>query len=120
MVRRIRKEYEAVLLTEENKEGYRQRIQKYPPEIKDKFFIPEVYPPFRNIVALNDNRLFVQTYEESKEVTFVYDIYSPEGIYINRVEFEGVPVEFYGENVYCLNEKVSGYNELVVYKMIWK
>ena len=120
LVRRIRKQYEAVLLTEEDKEGYRKRLQKYPPEIKDKFFIPDVYPPFRNIVALEDNRLFVQTYEESKEGTYIYDIYNPEGIYINRVEFEGVPVKFHGESVYCLNEKGSGYIELVVYKMTWK
>ncbi len=120
MVRRIRKRHEDVILTEADKEGYRQRIQSYPPEIKDSFFIPETYPPFRNIVALSDNRLFVQTYEEPKKGTFVYDIYNPEGIYINRVEFEGVPVKFHGESVYCLNEKSSGYIELAIYKIIWK
>ena len=119
-VRKIRKEYEAVLLTEDGKEGYRQQIQNYPPEIKNRFFIPEIYPPFRNIVVLNDNRLFVQTYDEPKEGASIFDIYSPEGIYINSVEFEGVPVEFYGENVYCRNEKASGYIELVVYKMVWE
>jgi hypothetical protein len=50
----------------------------------------------------------------------MYDIYNPEGIYINRVEFEGIPVKFHGESVYCRNEKGSGFIELVVYKMIWK
>ncbi len=124
MVRRIRKEHEAVFLTEEDKEGYRRRIQSYPPEIKDSFFIPETYPPFKNIVALSDNRFFVQTfvqtYEESKDGTYIYDIYNSEGVYINRVEFEGLPVKFFGENVYCLDEKSSGYIELVVYKINWK
>jgi hypothetical protein len=120
LVRKIRKDHSAVLLTEEDKEMYRQRIQNYPPEIKDNFFVPDAYPPFRNIVALPDNRLFVQTYEKSKEGTNIYDVYSPKGIYINRIEFEGVPVEFRGGHAYCRNEKASGYIELVVYRMTWE
>ncbi len=78
--------------------------------------------PLHIICDYND----IRTVEQSKSpffespTIFIYDIYNPEGIYINRVEFEGVPVKFHGESVYCLNEKGSGYIELVVYKMIWK
>jgi len=120
LVRRIKKEFEAVLLTENDKERYKQRILKYPPDIKDKFFVLEAYPPFRNIVAFSDNRLFVQTYEVLNEGAAIFDIFNSEGVFINRAELEGIPQKFRGDSVYCLKEKSSGYMELVVYRMIWQ
>ena len=119
-IRKIRKEYKAILLSEEAKEAYKKRIQRYPPALKENFFIPESYPPFQNIAALGDNWLFVQTYEESKEGNSIYDIYNSEGIFISRAELEGFQVIFRGDNVYCLKEKDGGYIELVVYKMVWE
>lgn len=96
LVRRIKKEFEAVLLTENDKERYKQRILKYPPDIKDKFFVLEAYPPFRNIVAFSDNRLFVQTYEVLNEGAAIFDIFNSEGVFINRAELEGIPQKFRG------------------------
>jgi hypothetical protein len=119
LLRSIKKEYEAVPLSDEDREEYEKNLQRYPPEIKESFFIPETFPPFRDIVAWGDKWLLVQTYEESREGSSVYDIFDSKGDFIGRTELEGYQVKFKGERAYCLRQKESGYKELVVYHMVW-
>jgi hypothetical protein len=119
LLRTVKKEYEAVLLSDEQRERYEQSLQRYPPEIKGSFFIPDVFPPFRNIVALGDKWLFVQTYEESNQGGSKYDIFDTNGEFLGRTELEGYQVKFKGDRAYCLKQKESGYKELAVYQMIW-
>ena len=52
LLRSIKKDYEAVSLSEDDREEYEQRLQRYPPEIKKSFFIPDTFPAFRNIFKL--------------------------------------------------------------------
>jgi hypothetical protein len=118
-LRRIKKEYEAVTLSDKQREAYEQSLQRYPPEIRDSFFIPDVFPPFRNIVALGDKWLLIQTYDEPKEGGSMYDIFDTKGKFLGRTELEGYQVKFRGNRAYCLRQKDSGYKELVVYQMIW-
>jgi hypothetical protein len=120
LIRRIRKEFKAVLLSEEDKEEYKTLIQKYPPDIKESFFIPDEYPPFRRIVPHEEEWLFVQTYEMRSEGCYVYDMFNSGGIFIGRTELEGSLVKCKRDSLYCLREKDSGYKELVVYKMKWE
>ena len=119
LVRSVKKEYEAVSLSDKDREAYEQNLQRYPPEIRESFFIPNAFPPFRDIVALSDKWLFIQTYEKPNEGSFLYDIFDANGEFMGRTELEGYQVKFKGNNVYCLKEKDSGYKELVVYQMIW-
>lgn len=119
LLRSIRREYEAVSLSDKDREEYEQRLQKFPPEIKESFFIPDVFPPFKDIVAMGDKWLFIQTYDEPSEGSSVYDIFDTKGEFTGRTELEGYQVKFKGDSVYCLKEKDSGYKELVVYQMIW-
>ncbi len=119
LVRSIKKEYESVLLSDKDREEYEKRLQKYPPEIKESFFIPDAFPPFRDIVALGGNWLFIQTYDEPNEGSSKYDIFDTNGEFAGRTELEGYQVKFKGDRVYCLKQKDSGYKELVVYQMIW-
>jgi hypothetical protein len=67
LLRSFKKEYEAVLLSDKDRELYEQQLQRYPPEIRESFFIPDAFPPFKNIVALGDKWLFVQTHEKPGE-----------------------------------------------------
>jgi hypothetical protein len=119
LLRSIKKEYEAVSLSDKDKEEYEKRLQRYPPDIRESFFIPDVFPPFRDIVALGDEWLFIQTYDEPNEGSSMYDIFDTNGEFIGRTELEGYRVKFKGNCVYCLKQKESGYKELVVYQMIW-
>jgi hypothetical protein len=118
LLRSIKKEYEAVSLSDEDRERYENNMQRYPPEIKESFFIPEAFPPFRDIVALGDETLLIQTYEKSNEGSSVYDIFDTNGDFQGKTELEGYQVKFRGGRVYCLKQKESGYKELVVYRLI--
>ena len=119
LLRRIQKEYENVSLSAEDREEYEQRLQKYPPEIRESFFIPDAFPPFKNIVALGDKWLFIQTYEETDDGNSLYDIFDASGKFIGRTELEGYRVKFKGDRAYCLKQKDSGYKELVVYRFVF-
>jgi len=119
LLRSIKKEYEAVSLSDKDREEYEQNLQRYPPDIRDSFFIPDVFPPFRDIVALGDKWLFIQTYDEPNKGSSMYDIFDANGELIGRTELEGYQVKFKGDCVYCIRQKESGYKELVVYQMIW-
>ncbi len=119
LLRNIKKGNKAVPLSDKDREGYEKSLQRYPPELRESFFIPDVFPPFKNIVALDDKWLFVQTYEKPNEGSSLYDIFDANGEFIGRTELEGYQVKFKGDHVYCLKQKESGYKELVVYQMIW-
>lgn len=119
LLRRIRKRHQAVPLSEENRMDYEQRLEGYPAEIRENFFIPDAFPPFRDIVARGDEWLFVRTYEEPREGSSIYDIFDDEGAFVDRAELEGYQVKFKGDRAYCLKQKDSGYKELVVNRIIW-
>ena len=120
LLRRIKKADAAVSLSSKDKEEYEERLRRYPPEIRESFFIPDVFPPFKDIVALGDEWLFVQTYEKSNEGRYTYDIFNAEREFSGRIELMGDQVKFKGDRVYCLKQKESGYKELVVYRIIWE
>lgn len=119
LLRRIRKEHKAVSLSDKDREGYEKTLKKYPPELRESFFIPDVFPPFRDIVPLENKWIFVRTYEGAKEGSSLYDIFDTNGKFTGRTELEGYQIKFKGSRVYCLKQKESGYKELVVYRMIW-
>jgi hypothetical protein len=118
LLRSIKKEYEAVSLSDEDRERYEKNLQRYPPELRESFFIPDTFPPFRDIVALGDETLLIQTYERPNEESSVYDIFDTNGDFMGITELEGYQVKFKGDRLYCLKQKESGYKELVVYKLI--
>jgi hypothetical protein len=119
LLRSIEKENEAVLLSDKDRERYEKNLQRYPPEIRESFFIPDAFPPIKDIVALGDKWLFVQTYEKPDEESSMYDIFDTSGKFTGRTEFDGYQVKFKGDRAYCLKLKESGYKELVVYRMVW-
>lgn len=74
------------------------------------------------------------TYESGKKPgEYVFDIFTPDGIFIGRASFEaylaadifasGSPADSWmmakNNRLYAIREKPSGYKELVVYRMIW-
>lgn len=118
LLRSIKKKHDGVLLSEKDREKYEQERQGYPPGIRQSFFIPDAFPPFKAISALDDKWLFVQTYEMTDEESSLYDIFNTNGEFIGRTELEGYKVKFRGDHLYCLKQKETGYKELLIYKMI--
>ncbi|MBN1272297.1 MAG: 6-bladed beta-propeller [Candidatus Aminicenantes bacterium] len=119
LLRNIKKEYEAVLLSDKKRKEYLESLQKYPSKIKERFFIPDVFPPFKDIVSWDDEWLFIQTYDEPLEGSFRYDIFDTSGKLIGKTVLEGYQVKLKGGRIFSLKEKESGYKELVVYRISW-
>ena len=134
LIRKIRKEYEKVRVSEQLKEDVLNWGRSFPTfeQMKEKVYFPEFHPPFQFFFLDEENRLYVMTYEKGKGLnSFIYDIFNPDGLFIGRTELDNhgsssfsitgipVPLDAVAKNgrVYSLREKESGYKELVVYGM---
>lgn len=127
-VRKIRKEYRPVSLTEEIKELIIGPHYKQIGKIK-KGYIPDPLPPIRFFFTDDEGTLFVMTYEKGKKPReYMYDIFNSKGIFIGRKslnlpwegKYFGPKTEMVKKNhLYCYREDENGFKELVVYKLNW-
>ncbi len=137
LLRKIRKDYRKVEVSEKLKEEILNWGKSFPTfeEMKEKVYFPEFHPPFQFFFLDEESRLYVMTYERGKGPnSFVYDIFNSEGLFIGRIELDNhgsssfsftgiaVPLDVVAKNgrIYCIREKENGYKELVVYRMSWK
>jgi hypothetical protein len=135
-VKKIRKEYEQVEISED----YKNEVKGFLNDseflfLKDIVFFPKFWPPFQFLFTDDDGRLFVMTYEKGESPKeHIFDIFNPEGVFIARKSLEvflsgnlfepGNPVDSWAVmkhgRFYCLREKQSGFKELVVYRTKWE
>jgi len=136
VVRKIRKEYQPVEVTEEFKKKILSEYEQLPTEelraIGKKVYFPKYMPPYRCTFCDDKGRLFVMTFEKGKsEGEYMYDVFDVDGRFIDRVG-----VGNYGiwnkpivnqlviiakkNLLYYLQENERGYKELVAYEMNWK
>lgn len=124
LIRKIRKEYRKIPVSE----NYKKKILKvFPENVRNMVYFPEFHPPFQSIVAGDDGKLLVSTFEEGNSPgEFMFDIFNKEGVFIGRKSlnifvWEGhLWARIKANKFYCLKEKDSGYKELVVYNMKWE
>lgn len=129
LLRKIRKEYKPVAVSEEVKEAYFELWPKGDP-LKDNFYFTEHWPPFRGLYTDDKGHLFVLTYESGlKTGEFMHDIFNSDGIFIGRMSLanmknlcrpDSFTVRGVKNHLYSLQEKDGGYKELVVYNSSWK
>jgi hypothetical protein len=127
LVRKIRKEYKKVPLSREYIEEYTKSLNNQRKKMTD---FPESFPPYQAFFVDDKSRLFVMTYEKKEDSgEYVIDIFNADGVFVGRkslrVFFSYMTELFLWATVkqnllYCKNEKESGFEELVVYKMIWE
>lgn len=137
LVRKIHKEFRPVLPSAEYKAARRRRYEQMGAngaEILSKLSFPAHFPPFRFLFTDDEGRLFVMTNEREGDRTYLYDIFTKDGVFIGRCRldnvqltlFEGrrltdsvLDVQVQGDRLYCLREKDSGYIALTIYGMKW-
>ena len=128
LLRKIRKEYMPVKVSEEYKKAYFDRFPEGDPLIANLYF-KENWPAFRNLFTDEEGGLFVLTFEEGLDPgEFMYDIFNSEGAFVGRINLENQSMlhgsafdaKAKNDRLYCLREKESGYKELVVYRMKWE
>ena len=136
LLRKIRKEYFPVEISE----GYKRKIlepyEKHPnvivQDIAKRIYFPKYMPPYQSLFCDDEGRLFVMTFEEGpRKGEYICDIFDLECRFISRV---GVGNFANWDNIirsqlviiakqnrmYCIQQKDNGYKELVVYKMKWE
>jgi len=119
--RKIKKEYTPLKYPEDLKKRY---IEVY--GTNRKLYFPDYLPPFQSFFGDDDGRLFVMTYEKGeKPGEYVFDIFNSEGVFVlrkNLIILNNWELQAKAKRgrLYCVREKESGYNELVVYKMKWE
>jgi hypothetical protein len=110
-----------------SKEYKNERIKDYPEHLKKITFFPDFFPPFQSFFTDDIGRLFVMTYEEGEiPGECMFDIFNPKGVFIGRkslgIFFRVDPLwaKIKQDHFFFINEKESGFMELVKNKMIWE
>ncbi len=125
----VRKIYQPVPLSPEDRIGLSKTYDGFPPEFMANLEYPKAFPPYQMGFADDEDRLFVMTYEGSGEKGhYWYDVFGPDGALVGRVSL-GNYGTFYGSSqgilfamarkgrIYHLAERPDGYKELVVWRM---
>jgi hypothetical protein len=128
LIRKIKKEYSPIPVTKEYKKEFMKQFEAAMyDDIRNKYYFPDSMPPFHSFFTDADGRLFVMTYEKGRNPgEYMYDIFNPEGVFICRKSMKvyhdggGHYAKVKKGRFYCLNEKESGFMELVVYNMRWE
>ena len=129
LVRKIRKEYRPVHVSESIKEAVLGPDYRRSGVSQDKWF-PDPLPPLNQFFTDDEGRLFVMTYEAGDHAgEFVWDIFNPDGVFVGRKSLNIMWASLYfgpkytfikKGRLYCRHEKESGFAELAVYQMIWE
>ena len=132
LIKKIRKDYIKVSPSEEYKERFlsmfKGRSELYE-AAKKKIYFPSSLPPFHYFLMNEKGRLYIMTYEKGvNPEEHMFDIFNPEGVFVGRKSLKGfsIPmilllnIKIKNDHFYCIEEKESGYKELVVYKMKWE
>ncbi len=126
LIRKIKKEYKPVPLTNEYKEKYLE-IYKDMEGYRDKIYFPKYFPPFHSFFTDQKARLFVMTYEEGENPgEYIYDIFNEDGLFTGRKSLrihhnsDSLFAQMKNNRLYCIYEKESGYKEFTAYKVTWK
>jgi hypothetical protein len=124
LLRKIKKEYKHIPVPEEYKIEFLKSLYD---DIKNQYYFPDSMDPFHSFFTDDEGRLFIMTYEKGENPgEYLYDIFNPEGVFICRKSLKvyqdggGLYAKVKKGLFYCLNEKESGYKELVVYRMSWE
>jgi len=110
---------------------HRKRLEKEIRESADPNLIKNTrikkyWPPYQAFFVDEENRLFVLTTEEEEgSSVFFVDVFNERGTFITRMQMKikyttgPLWATVKGNRLYCLQEKDSGFLELVVYRLQW-
>lgn len=123
-IKRIRKEYKKVKITEEFKQ---KSLNSYKNSeisnlIKTKGYFPENFPPIKEMYVDSSGKMYIESYENGKDsAEVIMYIFRADGVFIGiKTLKKASDRRFKNNRLYTVFEKDSGFKELVVYKMVWE
>jgi len=124
LIRKIKKEYKKVPVSEEYKKKRMEIISDW---LKEITYFPDFFPAYQSFLTDDRGRLFVMSYEKGENPgEFMFDIFNPDGVFIERKSLNVwiweslVKAKIKRNLLYCIQEKESGYKKFVVYKINWE
>ncbi len=115
IIKRIKKEYDPVKITELEKE---EEIKKVPSFVS--FDFPETHSAFQSIKLDDEGRIYVKTWKKIFEENYYFDIFDATGRYIAEVYLKEKPHLFKKGKLYSVEEDEDGFHVLKRYKVTWK
>ncbi len=122
IIKNIVKDYTPIKIPAE--EIKREKKMPLPPGMFYSF--PKYYSAFLWIIVDEKNRIFVCTWERSKDKGGrYYDVFSPEGKFIAKIPIShevsmGKLIIFKGDKLYLVKADEDGYQYVKRYKVTWK
>lgn len=119
LIKKIKKEHIPVKITQEDIEEWKKRTKRIPPG--RKLIVPEHHPAFQFLSADDEGRIFVQTYEKTKDGDgYYYDVFDSEGKYIAKIPLKVRPRVLKKKKLYTIEEDENGFHVVKRYKVIWQ
>jgi hypothetical protein len=132
LLRKIRKDYRPVPITETFRKSVLARAPKGNPVV-ERLYFPDDKPAFQFLFADENDRLFAMTSEIDQATgQDICDIFDRDGIFVGRAPvgyfdyikaaYEQTALWVVAKNgrMYVLREKDNGFKELVVSKAVWR
>jgi len=120
LIRKILKDYVPIKVTQKDVDE-RLEGKELPPQLKERMAVPKYHCPFRWMVADDEGRIFILTYERVSEGKgYYYDVFDAEGKYIVKVALKTRPFLFKNNKLYTVEEDEEGYQYVKRYKVTWK
>jgi hypothetical protein len=117
LLRRIEKDYTPLEPTQEDIDESEEGI---PPEMKRELDVPKYFPPFIRMIADDEGRIYVSTFERTPDrKKYYFDIFDAEGKYILKVPFKSSPRVILNNRIYTIEEDEDGYQFVKRYKVTW-
>ncbi|HZD43498.1 MAG TPA: hypothetical protein VE134_05510, partial [Methanomicrobiales archaeon] len=129
LLRRIRREYDPVKVSREERADLTERTRKVlGPEAAAEMSFAEEHSAFRSFFTDDEGRLFVQTWERTGDGEGdIHDVFDAEGRFIGRVpmpvhpDFQApTPRVMRGGKLYAIEPDEEGYEVVKRYSVTWK
>jgi 6-bladed beta-propeller len=112
---RIRKEFEAIPISDEELRQF-----KKPEYSSMPFDFAKLHSAFWNLFTSDTGYLFVATWEKTEDGQFIHDVFDREGRLVARMPFKSRGVKISGGKYYALEEDEDGYQYVKRYSVTWK
>ena len=118
IIRKINKKYNPLKIPKDIKNRIRERTEGIQGGLKLE--IPKYYPPYGWVSLDDEDRIFVQTWEETEDgIGYYYDVFNSEGKYIAKVKLKYFLRVWKKRKLYVVESDEDGYQIVKRYKVTW-
>lgn len=116
VTRKIKREYDPVEVTEQEK---KEQTEDSPPQIK--YIFPKYHSAYYRFFLDDEGRIFVQTWEKIEgEEIYYHDVFDSDGKYVVKIPLRMRPIICKNKKLYTIEEDEDGYQYVKRHRVSWK